>query len=190
MKKGDNFFLVQGAEGSEKYNKFDRKRELLYYIAQRKETMSQGPIGRIITVQIIDEWEIEQVALLVPKVEDKEPKPGFRGNDGRTSCLDVRCLGNDPHYTDECPHKDEDINIPCEDKHCTLNGPHTVYNCHKIPRCHNPNCKGEQGTHWTKDCPDWVHSNYPNNDNGVHEPKDCPYQPMSRLCDICNPKPE
>ena len=190
MKKGDNFFLVQGAEGSEKYNKFDRKRELLDYIAQRKETMSQGPIGRIITVQIIDEWEIEQVALLVPKVEDKEPKPGFRGNDGRTSCLDVRCLGNDPHYTDECPHKDEDINIPCEDKHCTLNGPHTVYNCHKIPRCHNPNCKGEQGTHWTKDCPDWVHSNYPNNDNGVHEPKDCPYQPMSRLCDICNPKPE
>jgi hypothetical protein len=31
-------------------------------------------------------------------------------------------------------------------------GPHTIYNCQSIPRCHNPKCDGKQGTHWTKDC--------------------------------------
>jgi hypothetical protein len=42
---------------------------------------------------------------------------------------------------------------PCTDPRCPVNGPHTTYNCHKIPRCHNPCCGDvEQGTHWTKDC--------------------------------------
>ena len=148
-------------------------------------------IDKILEVEVLEEYEIKPVFGLhrTKKIKRKEgdPKPGFRGNDGRTPCLDIRCLNSDRHYTDECPHKDEDINIPCEDKLCSVNGPHTVYNCHKIPRCHNPNCEGEQGTHWAKDCPDRVFSNYPNNDNGVHEMKDCPYQPMTHLCDVCNP---
>jgi len=133
MKKGDHLFLVQVAEESKRYNAFTRKRAVLDYIKQHKNA-ALAPSGRIITVQMVGEWEVEQVALLVPKVEDEElePKPGFRGNDGRIPCIDIRCLDGGGHFKDECPHKDE--STPCEDKACPVKGPHTIYNCHQVPR--------------------------------------------------------
>ena len=85
MKKGDHFFLVQVAEGSEKYYECTRKRDVLDYVAYRKEKLSQGPIGRIITVQMVGEWEVEQVVMIVPKVEDEEP------NDIDTDKRNVMC---------------------------------------------------------------------------------------------------
>ncbi len=43
--------------------------------------------------------------------------------------------------------------LPCTDAKCPVVGPHTTYNYHIIPRCHNPYCRNKHGGHWTKECP-------------------------------------
>jgi hypothetical protein len=91
-------------------------------------------IDKVLEVEVIGEYKVRP-AFGMHRIDgdiNRKPKPGFRGNDGRTPCIDIRCLDDGGHFTDECPHKDE--STPCEDKQCPVIGPHTTYNCHQVPR--------------------------------------------------------
>jgi len=128
----ERYFIYYTHNGSHHWMNTDSELGVLRFAAtQNKCNERDGfecrKIKKVLKVEVIDRYEVRPSFGLY-KVKEKgpenPPKKAYRIKPDAT----------------------------CTDSMCSVKGPHTIYNCQSIPRCHNPHCGAYQGTHWTKDC--------------------------------------